>query len=486
MRLLMTATSLALVSTTLPASASTSRTGADTPLASASPTIMVYTTAEGSPARLARTGTLDFAAGAQPPETAISIFVDPTHHYQTLLGIGGAITDASAEVFAKLPKPQQQQVLDAYYNPDKGIGYTWARTTIHSSDFSSASYTYVREGDKDLASFSIAHDMKYRIPLIKRAMAATGGKLKLFASPWSPPAFMKSNGSMLKGGTLLPEFRQPWANYYVKFVQAYEKAGVPVWGLSIQNEPMATQRWESAIWSAEAERDFLRDYLGPTLEKAGLQDKKIIVWDHNRDLITHRVHTILDDPQAAKYAWGIGFHWYETWTGGDPMYSNVAAIARDYADEPVLLTEASIEKFTPERYQYWPNGEKYGRSMINDFNSGAVAWTDWNILLDNQGGPNHVGNYCFAPIHADHGKLVLTPPYWYIGHFAKFIRPGARRVGATSSRSTLLTTAFINTDGTLAVVVMNPGDAAVDYNLFVGTQEAKASIPAHAIQTLVQ
>jgi len=461
-------------------------TSTATPFAPANRTMQVFTTAEGTPARLARSGTLAFVAGVQPPETAISIFVDTAHRYQTLVGIGGAITDASAEVFATLPADQQQAFVDAYYDPDKGIGYTWARTTIHSSDFSSDSYTYVREGDSKLDSFSIAHDMKYRIPLIKRAMAATGGKLKLLASPWSPPAFMKSNGSMLHGGTLLPEFRQPWANYYVKFVQAYEHAGVPVWGLSIQNEPMATQTWESAIWSAEAERDFLRDYLGPTLAKAGMSGKKVIVWDHNRDLITQRAHTILDDARAAKYVWGVGFHWYETWTGGDPMYSNVASVARDYPDKPVLLTEAAIEKFTPERYQYWPNGEKYGRSMINDFNSGAVAWTDWNILLDNRGGPNHVGNFCFAPIHADNGKLVLTPPYWYIGHFSKFIRPGARRVGATSSRSALLTTAFVNTDGTLAIVVMNPGDAAVDYNLFVGTREAKASIPAHAIQTLLQ
>ena len=485
--LLAAATALALASAAAaPGSAAASRAGTDASFTAANRTMQVFTTAEGSPARLAPSGTLAFAAGVQPPETAISIFVDTAHRYQTLVGIGGAITDASAEVFATLPADQQQAFLDAYYDPDKGIGYTWARTTIHSSDFSSDSYTYVREGDSKLDSFSIAHDMKYRIPLIKRAMAATGGKLKLFASPWSPPAFMKSNASMLHGGTLLPEFRQPWANYYVKFVQAYEHAGVPVWGLSIQNEPMATQTWESAIWSAEAERDFLRDYLGPTLAKAGMSGKKVIVWDHNRDLVTQRAHTILGDARAAKYVWGVGFHWYETWTGGDPMYSNVASVARDYPDKPVLLTEAAIEKFTPERYQYWPNGEKYGRSMINDFNSGAVAWTDWNILLDNRGGPNHVGNFCFAPIHADNGKLVLTPPYWYIGHFSKFIRPGARRVGANSSRSALLTTAFVNTDDTLAIVVMNPGDAAVDYNLFVGTREAKASIPAHAIQTLLQ
>jgi glucosylceramidase len=451
--------------------------------------VRVFTTAEGTDLRLSPAAApLSFGAAVQPPETEISIFVEPAQQHQALLGIGGAITDASAEVFAKLPPAQQQELLTRYYDADKGIGYTWARTTIHSSDFSSASYTYVREGDAKLASFDIAHDLRYRIPLIKRATAAAGGTLTLFASPWSPPAFMKSNGSMLKGGTLLPQFRQPWADYYVKFVQAYEKAGVPVWGLSIQNEPMATQTWESAIWSAEAERDFLRDYLGPTLERAGLSGRKVIVWDHNRDLVTQRAATIFGDPAAAKYAWGLGFHWYETWTGGEPMHANVAAVAQAWPDKPVLLTEASIEKFTPARYQYWPNGERYGRSMINDFNSGAVAWTDWNILLDEHGGPNHVGNYCFAPIHADlaRGELVVTPPYWYIGHFSKFIRPGARRIGAASSRSALLTTAFRNLDGSIATVVMNPGDKAVDYNLIVGTSaEAKASIPAHAIQTLV-
>jgi glucosylceramidase len=455
--------------------------------ATAGRTVQVVTSAGGTDQRMARgADVLAFAPAVQPPETEISIFVDPAHRHQRLLGIGGAITDASAEVFAALPPAEQQHLLDLYYDADKGIGYTWARTTIHSSDFSSASYTYVREGDGALESFSIDHDRKYRIPLIRRATAAAGGALTLFASPWSPPAFMKTNGSMLKGGSLKPEYAAAWAAYYAKFVKAYAAAGVPVWGISVQNEPMATQTWESAIWSAEAERDFLRDHLGPTMQRAGLGGVKIIVWDHNRDLVTHRAHTIFDDPAAAKYAWGLGFHWYETWTGGDPMYSNVAAVAREYPNKPVLLTEASIEKFSAARYQDWANGERYGRSMINDFNSGAVAWTDWNILLDAQGGPNHVGNYCFAPIHADAGRLVVTPPYWYIGHFSKYIRPGAQRVAASSSRSTLLTTSFLNTDGRMATVVMNPGDKAIDYNLIVGgSAEARASIPAHAIQTLL-
>ena len=457
------------------------------PFATSGKAISVYTTAEGSKQRLGLTGTLAFSPGKQPGETEISIFVDPAHRFQRLLGIGGAITDSSAEVFAKLPAPRQQEFLDAYFDPDKGIGYTWARTTIHSSDFSSSSYTYVAEGDKALATFNIDHDREFRIPLIKRAMAATGGKLLLFASPWSPPAFMKDSNNMLQGGSLLPEYYAAWATYFTKFIKAYEKAGVPIWGISVQNEPMAKQRWESVIYSAEEERDFLKNHLGPVMQQQGLGDKKIIVWDHNRDLITHRARTILDDPEAAKYAWGIGFHWYETWTGGDPMYGNVAEVSRLYPSKPVLLTEAAIEKFTQERYQYWPNGERYGKSMINDFNSGAVAWTDWNILLDEHGGPNHVGNFCFSPIHADTttGELIYTPPYFYIGHFAKFIRPDAQRVSSTSSRSVLLTTSFLNSDNTMATVVMNQGDKEVTYNLFVGTSKSSVTIPAHAIQTLV-
>ncbi len=172
--------------------------------------------------------------------------------------------------------------MEAYFSKDKGIGYTLGRTTIHSSDFSSGSYTYIDEGDKDLKTFTLAHDQKFRLPFIKRAMQAAGGKLTLYASPWSPPAFMKSNKSMLQGGKLLPEFYQPWANYYVKYIRAIEKEGIPIWGLTIQNEPMATQRWESSIYTAEEERDFLKNYLGPTLWKSGLKNKKIIIWDHNR------------------------------------------------------------------------------------------------------------------------------------------------------------------------------------------------------------
>ena len=449
--------------------------------------VSVFTSADSTNLRLTNTDNLKFSEIKQPLETQTCIFVNPSKTFQTFLGIGGAITDASAEVFAKLSKDKQEELLNAYFTKDKGIGYTLIRTNINSCDFSSDIYTYVVEGDKELKTFNIDHDRKFKIPLIKKAMETAGGKLTLFVTPWSPPGFMKDNNNVLKGGKLLPEFYQSWANYYVKFINSYQKEGIPVWGLTIQNEPMATQKWESCIFTAENERDFLKNYLGPTFKRSGLGDKKISVWDHNRDLLSQRASTILDDPEASKYVWGIGFHWYESWSGGEQMYENVGKVHEMYPNKNLLFTEGCVESFDAKKYQLWKNGERYGKSMINDFNNGTVGWTDWNILLDENGGPNHVGNFCFAPIHADSktGELIYTPSYYFIGHFSKFIGKNAKRISSVSSRSTLITTSFINQDGKVVTVVMNQGSKKVIYNLCIGTSATEVSILPHAIQTLV-
>src|SRR5215203_222849 len=449
--------------------------------------VTVYTTADSTAMRLALTGTLEFKQKGQPFENEISVFVDPAKTYQEFLGVGGALTDASAETFAKLPTDKQQEFLKAYFDKDNGIGYTLARTNIHSCDFSSDTYTYVTEGDKDLKSFNVDHDKKYRIPFMKQAMNAAGGKLTLFASPWSPPAWMKDNNDILHGGKLKTEYYQAWANYFAKFIKAYEKEGIPVWGLTIQNEPMAKQTWESCIFTAEEERDFLKKYLGPTLQKEGLADKKIIAWDHNRDLLYQRASTLLSDPEAAKYAWGIGFHWYEDWSGADQVFDNLKRVSERFPDKNLLFTEGCNGPFNMATINNWSLGERYGRSMINDFNSGTVGWTDWNVLLDEMGGPNHVKNYCFAPIHADtkSGQLIYTNAYYYIGHFSKFIRPGAKRIISSASRSPLLTTAFQNPDGTIAVVVMNTGNKEMPFHLWMGGKAAATKSLAHSIMTFV-
>ena len=402
-------------------------------------TLQVFATAKDTDLRLTKISEQTFKNKVQPLETEIAVFVNPNKTFQEYLGIGGAITDASSEVFSALNKTQQNKLLNSLYGKD-GIGYNIIRTSIHSSDFGLGSYTYIEEGDANLTTFSIKKDKIKRIPFIKRAIDLIKSDLVFYASPWSPPAFMKSNNNMLYGGKLLPEFRQAWANY-----------------------------------------------LGPTLEKAGLGDKKIVVWDHNRDLISERANTIFEDPDASKYAWGIGFHWYETWTGGLPKYDNLKNINESFPSKNMLFTEGCQEGFDTERMHFWPNAERYGNSMINDFNSGVVGWTDWNILLDERGGPNHVQNFCFAPIHADTktGKLTFTPSYYYIGHFSKFIKPGALRVSTTSSRSTLESTSFKNKDGRIITVVMNKTDNTIGYKLIVGSSETFLNIRPHAMQTII-
>lgn len=463
------------------------KTKTPAPFSTKGRTITIVTTADSTQLKLTTTGTASFSELRQPVETQTCVFVHPQHQFQTFKGIGGAITDASAEVFAKLSNEKQTEFLNAYFSKTNGIGYTIVRTNMNSCDFSSDTYTYIQEGDAALKTFDISHDKKYKLPLIKEAMGLIGKKATFYISPWSPPAFMKSNKDMLHGGKLLPEFQQSWANYYVKYITALEKEGLPVWGLSIQNEPMAKQIWESCIYSAEEERDFLKNYLGPTLSKAGLGSKKIIAWDHNRDLMVQRATTILDDPEAAKYVWGIGFHWYETWSGGQPMFENVKAVHELYPNKNLIFTEGCKEKFDASKFQLWRNGEIYGESMINDFNNGTVAWTDWNILLDQFGGPNHVKNFCFAPVHADlaSNQLIYTPAYYIIGHFSKFIELNAKRVSSVASRSNLITTSFQNPDGKLVTVVLNRSNQTVDYQLCIGTTAASITIPPHAIQTLI-
>ncbi|HXS69879.1 MAG TPA: glycoside hydrolase family 30 protein [Candidatus Polarisedimenticolia bacterium] len=445
--------------------------------------VQVYITARDTGQKLAAGEPLSFVEMHQPTEKQDAIFVDSSKTFQTLLGIGGALTDASAETFYKLPKDKQQEVLDAYFDPQKGIGYSLGRTHIHSCDFSSESYTYVSNDDKTLASFNISHDLKYRVPFIKEVLATAGkNNFTIFASPWSPPAWMKDNHDMLHGGKLLPEYYGTWANYCAKFIKAYENEGIPIWGMTVQNEPMAVQTWESCVYTAEEERDFVKNDLGPTFAKDGLEKKHIVIWDHNRGMMYQRAKVVLDDPDAAKYVWGVAYHWYV----GD-HFENVQRVHQAFPKSHLLFTEGCNGPYNAQTIDDWKWGENYGKSMINDFNSGAEGWTDWNVLLDEEGGPNHVRNFCFAPIHGDTrtGALHYMNSYYYIGHFSKFIRPGAKRIISSSTTDNLITTAFLNKDKNIVVVVMNSTEKDQPFYLWMDNMAAKSASPAHSIMTFI-
>jgi glucosylceramidase len=443
----------------------------------------LFVTAKDTKDRLTEKTALKFEPLSQPDEITPFVMVDSGKTFQTIEGFGGALTDSSAETWAKLPAASQKEILEAYFDPDKGIGYSFCRTNIHSCDFSSDSYEYDSDpADTQLTKFSIDHDRKYRLPFIKAALAAAKTPFKLFASPWSPPAHMKTNGNMLKGGHLKPEFADVWARYYGKFVKAYEAEGIKIWGLSVQNEPLAVQSWESCIYTGEEERDFVRDHLGPALARDGLGHLKLMVWDHNRGLLYERARVVYDDPEASKYVWGACFHWYV----GD-HFDQVRQVAEAWPDKGLVFSEGCPELYNAKRVHEWQWGEKYGLSMVMDMSNGTMAWTDWNILLDELGGPNHVGNFCYAPIHGDTktGKLTYMASYYYLGHFSKFVRPGAKRLASVTDDDRLMSVAFKNADGKVAVVVLNLSDETVPFSFWVDGATTKTTSPAHSIMTMV-
>lgn len=424
----------------------------------------------------------------QPPESVPadntakpSLFIDTDVQFQEFVGFGGAFTEAASVTLDKMPDAARKEIMAAYFSKEKGHAYTLCRTHINSCDFSTGNYAYTEvAGDVDLKHFRIDRDRQSLIPMIREAISLSGEKFNLFASPWSPPAWMKTNGQMNQGGKLKPEYRQAWADYYVRYIQEYAKEGITIWGLTVQNEPEATQTWDSCVYTAEEERDFVRDFLGPTLKKAGLGHIKVIIWDHNRDKMYERAKTVLDDPKAAKYVWGVGFHWY----CGD-YFDNVQLTHDTYPDKALIFTEGCQEG--APKLDSWALGEKYARSIIQDLNHWTAAWVDWNLLLDETGGPNHVGNFCSAPIIADTktGTVLYQSSYFYIGHFARFIRPGARRIACANSHRTLEAIAFQNTDGTVAAVGMNRTDDPIDFLLKLDGYQTDVSIPAHGIKTFL-
>lgn len=439
----------------------------------------IFITSQSTNQLLEHSGKRVFKPFEQPDEFFPTIMIDVNKKFQVIEGFGGAFTDAASITFAKLPKKSQEKILKACFSPLHGNGYTLCRTTIHSSDYSDEMYTYAEVADdEELKHFTIEHDLKYRIPFIKRAQEVSGGNIKFLASPWSPPAWMKTNGSMLEGGKLLKKYNQTWANYFMKYIKSYENEGIPIWALTVQNEPMATQVWESCVYTAEEEKNFVRDYLGPTLSKNGLDHIKIIIWDHNRGIMYQRAKVAYDDPEAYQYIWGTAFHWYTSET-----YDNVRMVHDAWPDKKLLFTESGMDGS-------WSDANNLARNMIKDFNNWTNGWIFWNLLLDQNRGPRHKGGKApgeFSSIITANtvtGEVDFNPPHYVFGHFSRFIKPGARRIACTSNNDNFIATSFINLDGKVAVVIQNLKDKEQDIRLWSDGMGIEFNCPASAIVTL--
>lgn len=446
-----------------------------------SPQLSLHLTARDLQERMVAQPAMPLGPLKDEIESLATVWIDDLVSYQEIEGFGGAFTEAAAVTLQKMPEEKQREILLAYFDPEKGNAYTLCRTHINSCDFSTGNYASCeKEGDTSLASFSIDRDRQALLPMIQHAVKLSGERMKLFASPWSPPAWMKTTGQMNRGGKLKPEYRQAWAEYYVRYIQEYAKAGVTIWGLTVQNEPEATQPWDSCVYSGAEERDFVRDYLGPVLERAGLGHVKIIIWDHNRERLYDRTKVVYSDPAAARYVWGAGFHWYVA-----NLFENVQRTHEAWPDKKLLFTEGCQEG--GPHLGSWLTGERYAQSVIQDLNHWTVGWVDWNLVLDERGGPNHVENYCSAPIIADTrtGEVHYQSSYYYLGHFSRFIRPGAKRILTTASRDELEVTACTNPDGGVAAVVLNRSENSIPMTLKFNQGESDIVSPRRSILTAV-
>jgi len=400
--------------------------------------------------------------------------------YQEIEGFGGAFTEAASATLDKMSEQRREEALKAYFDKEEGIGYNFCRTPINSCDFALGNYSYDDvPGDAAFTHFSIERDTRSLIPMIQQAMRIAPDML-LMASPWSPPAWMKTTGQMNGGGELKEEYREAWAEYTSRYITEYEKLGVPIWGVTVQNEANAEQQWDSCLYSPEQERDFVEFFLGPIYEKNGHGDKKIVVWDHNKDRLVERAQVMMSSPGAAKYVDGIGVHWYT----GD--HFDALDITHDLFPQATLYHTEGCVAFDPT-HNVWSNAELYAHDMIGNLNNWVAGWMDWNLVLDEKGGPNHVDNYCSAPVIADtqQDKIIYEPSYYYIGHFSKYIKRGARRVGHSVYTAQLEVTAFENPDGEMVVVLMNQTDQERNFTLRCKEGVVTMVAAPHSIMTLL-
>ena len=437
----------------------------------------IYLTSKESKARIKEIPESEFIHHSDIKSRSIK--VDKNLTRQSILGFGGAFTEASASIYDQLDTDKKSEIIQAYFG-DSGNQYNMGRTHINSCDFSLGNYALCEQEDRKLTGFSIERDKKVLIPFIKEALNKASSPILLMASPWSPPPWMKTNNQMNHGGKLKEEFQDTWAEYYCKYIEFYERDGVPIWGISVQNEPEAVQTWDSCVYTGEEERDFIKNFLGPALKKNNYLDKKRVIWDHNRDVLVERARAVLSDPDAAQYVWGTGFHWYN----GD-HFDEVQKVHDEFPDKELIFTEGCQEG--GPHIGSWDLGERYATSIINDLNRYTVGWIDWNLLLDERGGPNHVGNYCSAPIivNTKTQELLYQSSYFYLGHFSRFFSRGDKIVECENTTSQLLSLSGINKNGRLTTTIMNKEEDSILFLYDNGSEKKSYSIPPRSIITII-
>ncbi len=441
----------------------------------------------------------------------VKIKIDSEKQYQEILGFGGSFTESTAYLVNRLGKENKKKVMDAYFG-ESGANYSLTRTHMNSCDFSLSNYSYAEvEDDRELKNFTIERDLDDIIPMIKSAKEISKDGFRIISSPWTAPPWMKDNKDWV-GGKLLPEYYDTWALFFSKYLDAYKKEEIDIWGFTVENEPHGNgNNWESMHFTPREMTDFVQNYLGPRLESDGYGEKIILGYDQNREGIKEWVDVMFENEESSKYFDGTAIHWYESTY---EVFPEALQYAHKKAPNKFLIqTEACVDAEVPHWKDddwYWkkeatdwgwdwaPEHQKhlhpkyvpvyrYARDIIGCLNNWVQGWVDWNMVLDKQGGPNWFKNWCVAPVIVDleTNEVYYTPIYYTLSHFSKFIRPGAVRIGLETTSEELLMTAAKNPDNSIAVIVFNPTEETKDLNISLGKKSSKFSINKKAIQTIL-
>jgi glucosylceramidase len=509
--------------------------------------------------KLAEKENIDFIKG-NASGNVIQIFPDSLR--QTMDGIGTSFTESSAFVLAHLDIEKRKEVMQNIFS-EKGADFTLTRTHIGSCDFTvNGKYSYAdKKDDKALSSFDIAPDIKGfsrnefpgikdekydLLPMIREALEIKNGKeLRIISSAWTAPNWMKdieewfipgspANNWQGTGGSLKPEYVPVYADYLVKYIDAYKAEGVEIWGLTPVNEPHGNNgQWESMKFTPESQNEFVKKYLGPKLREGGYGDKKLLIYDQNRDGIEHWTDALFADKATSQYVYGVAIHWYES---TEKIYEDVLErVKKKFPEMAIINTEACIDDLgkeapsgvkDPEMFKendwfgndsFWWNKNatdwaytvpwegvkvedhpaytpvhRYARNIIVSIDHWLQGWIDWNIILDKNGGPNHVNNHCGAPIMIDTETqfVYYTPVYHVLSQFSRTIRPGDRAVltskniSESSLSDSLYACATVSSEKLLSVQVLNTAKKNADFKLQIGDQYANIKLIPNSLQTI--
>jgi glucosylceramidase len=433
------------------------------------------------------------ALGKAKDTAAINIVMDSTRQFQEIEGFGASMTGSSAYVMQQYMSPEQRQaLLEDLFGTEKGIGINYIRMSIGASDFSTGPYSYddVPAGQRDdsLKQFTIAHDQKEVVPVLKQVVAINPG-IHIMGSPWSPPAWMKTSGK-LEGGSLRPDAYDVYARYFVKYIRSFGQEGIKITALTVQNEPQYEALYPSMKMTAPEQGVFIKDHLGPLLEKEGLNKQvEVMLFDHNWNSPEYPI-SILDDSLIAKYTAGAAFHCYEGAVGA------MSKVHEAHPEKGLYFTECSGGTWSTafaENLQYMVRQLLIG--TVNNWSRNALLW---NMALDEKNGPitnkpsTEEGNRgCMTcrgvvTVNSKDGAVTRNIEYYALAHFSKFVQPGARRIYSSALPDKgIENVAFLNADGSRVMVVINTTQQGRTFSVSANGDAYSYLLKPGAVATLV-